>query len=82
MSISLTKIFVPSSALYSASPSDAPRSTTLRFYDAGSVSGYAWEAMCWATEQGILQGRSSGYLVPKGTATRAEVAQMLKNYLN
>lgn len=62
--------------------SPKPRSTTLRFYDAGSVSGYAWEAMCWATEQGILQGRSSGYLVPKGTATRAEVAQMLKNYLN
>lgn len=62
--------------------SPKPRSTTLRFYDASSVSGYAWEAMCWATEQGILQGRSSGYLVPKGTATRAEVAQMLKNYLN
>lgn len=58
-----------------------PRSTVLRFYDASKVSDYAWEAMCWATEQGILQGRSNGYLVPKGTATRAEVAEMLKNYL-
>lgn len=58
-----------------------PRSTTLRFYDSSKVSDYAWEAMCWGTEQGILQGRSNGYLVPKGTATRAEVAEMLKNYL-
>ena len=59
-----------------------PRSTTLRFYDSGSVSDYAWEAMCWGTEQGILQGRSNGYLAPKGTATRSEVAEMLKNYLS
>lgn len=58
-----------------------PRSTTLRFFDSSKVSDYAWEAMCWGTEQGILQGRSNGYLVPKGTATRAEVAEMLKNYL-
>lgn len=58
-----------------------PRSTTLRFNDASQVSNFAWEAMCWATEQHILQGRSTGYLVPKGTATRAEVATMLMNYL-
>lgn len=61
--------------------SPRPRSTTLRYYDSSSVSDFAWEAMCWGTEQHILQGRSTGYLVPQGTATRAEAAEMLKNYL-
>ena len=58
-----------------------PRQTVLRFKDASRVSDFAWEAMCWATEQRIVQGRPDGSLAPKGTATRADVAQMLKNYL-
>lgn len=57
------------------------RQTLLRFYDAWQVSDWAWNAMLWATEAGVLSGRSVGYLVPKGNATRAEVATMLKNYL-
>lgn len=57
------------------------RQTGLRFYDAWQVSNWAWDAMLWATEEGVISGRSFGYLVPKGNATRAEVATMLKNYL-
>ncbi len=59
-----------------------PRTSILRFNDASKVSGFAWEAMLWATEKGIIQGRPGGYLAPKGTATRADVAQVLKNYLS
>lgn len=55
--------------------------TSLNFNDASSVSSYARKAMLWATEEGIVQGRSPGYLSPQGTASRAEIAQMLKRYL-
>jgi len=56
------------------------RQTTLRFNDAYKVSDYAWDAMLWATEQGIISGRPGKMLAPKAPTTRAEVAQMLKNY--
>ena len=53
----------------------------LSFTDAAQVNSYALEAMCWAIENGVLSGNDSGQLVPGGTATRAEAAQMLKNFL-
>lgn len=53
---------------------------TLPFADADQVSGYAMEAMLWATQNGVING-SSGKLNPKGHATRAEVAQMLMNFI-
>ena len=43
------------------------------------VSEYAVTPLQWATEQGIISGRGNGTLDPKGTASRAEVAQMLMN---
>lgn len=64
---------------YAGSPAAANRE--LRFADAGMVSGYASEALCWAVENGILNGYGDGRLGPDGLATRAQVAQMLKNYL-
>ena len=58
------------------------RHTTLdTFYDSQEVSSYAVNAMAWATENHIINGRSSHIIAPQGYATRAEVAQMLKNYL-
>lgn len=48
------------------------------FPDGGSVSPWAREAMCWATAHGIING-SDGYLLPRNTATRAQVAQIVKN---
>lgn len=40
---------------------------------------YAAAPMQWATAQGIISGRGNNTLDPKGTASRAEVAQMLMN---
>lgn len=45
------------------------------FPDTGKVSSFAVEAMKWATSHGIING-SDGKLNPKGTATRAQVAQV------
>jgi len=51
------------------------------FPDRGNVSGYAVDALRWATTWRIING-SDGYIVPLGTATRAEVAQIILNYIN
>lgn len=53
-----------------------------RYRDGDSVSAYAKTAMVWATEQGILRGTSDDTLSPRGQATRAQVAQILKNYMD
>lgn len=53
----------------------------LQFNDADQVSGYAIDAMLWATEKGIINGKGGSILDPGGQATRAEVAQMLMNYM-
>ena len=45
------------------------------FPDRSQVSTFAVEAMKWATSHGIING-SDGKLKPKGTATRAQVAQV------
>ena len=37
--------------------------------------------MAWAVEKGILSGRANGMLDPGGKATRAEVAAMLRQYI-
>ena len=49
-----------------------------RFTDSDKVSTFAREAMAWAVSYGILAG-SDGKLMPHGTATRAQAAQMLMN---
>ena len=36
--------------------------------------------MTWAVENGIIQGMTETTLVPKGTATRAQVATILMRY--
>ena len=51
------------------------------FKDADQVSDWAVEAMNWAVTNGIIRGNGEG-LNPQGTATRAEVAQILYNYIN
>ena len=64
---------------YAGSP--AATDKELHFTDADKASGYALEALRWAVENGILNGYGDGRLGPQGQATRAQVAQMLKNYL-
>ena len=52
-----------------------------RFSDSGNVSGWASQAMSWAVANGVVNG-SNGALNPQGSATRAEVAQMLMNFVS
>ena len=49
-----------------------------QFSDADEVSGFAEEAIKWAVGNGIISGMGDGTLEPKGSATRAQVASMLK----
>ena len=64
---------------YAGSP--AATDKELHFTDVDKASGYALEALRWVVENGILNGYGDGRLGPRGQATRAQVAQMLKNYL-
>ena len=51
----------------------------LDYADAEQVSAYAYEAMCWMTMNGVINGRD-GLLAPQGTAARAELAAMLTRF--
>ena len=60
-----------------------------QYADGSQVSTYAKEAMNWAVTNGILNGKgtsgnplSTFRLDPAGTATRAECAAMLKNFIS
>ena len=64
---------------YAGSPESS--SQVLDFADADQVNGYAQEALCWAVEKGIVHGVGNGTLDPGGTATRAQAAQLLKNFM-
>ena len=53
------------------------------FPDAGQVAGYAYAALIWAVEQGLIGGvgtPSGPQLAPRGYATRAQVAKILMGY--
>jgi hypothetical protein len=64
---------------YAGSPEAAQ--TTLDFPDGDQVSGYARAALLWANEKGIINGTGAGTLSPQGPATRAQVAQVMWNFL-
>jgi len=53
----------------------------LSYEDAFDISEYAIPAFQWACGAGIINGKPGGYLDPKGTATRAEVATVLQRFL-
>ena len=56
------------------------RADLSKFPDAGSISGWAKNAISWANANGIINGKTVkgvNYLDPKGNATRAETAQMI-----
>lgn len=55
------------------------------YYDYGDISTYAWSAMYWAINSGILYTSGANHLAPQQPPTRAEVAQTFRNlveYLN
>lgn len=51
------------------------------FGDSGNSHVYARPALNWAVAHRIINGQGSSVLAPRATATRAEVAQVLMNYL-
>lgn len=64
---------------YAGSPSAG---RALDFSDTDRAGAYALEALSWAVETGVMSGRTGGALDPKGIATRAQAAQMLRNFMN
>ena len=52
------------------------------FTDADEISEWAKDAVRWAIGQGILSGKGSDIIDPKGMATRAEAAAMLQRFMN
>ena len=51
------------------------------FADSDKISDWAGQAVTWAVNAGLLSGRSGNQLDPSGTATRAEVAQVLTSFM-
>lgn len=51
-----------------------------KYVDGSSTSAWAQTAMTWAVGEGLLSGRGLNMLYPSGTATRAEVAQIMMNF--
>ena len=64
---------------YSNSPS-AETVVLSDFNDIDQISIWAAKAFEWAAAAGIVNGKGNGILDPKGTATRAEVAQIVANF--
>lgn len=50
------------------------------FQDMEKISDWAVEAMAWAVNAKLLSGTGDHLLTPAGTATRAQVAQVLANF--
>lgn len=62
--------------------SPKPKSSLHGYRDLDQIADYAIEAMTWAVEQKIIQGIGDGLLDPNGTATRAQIAEIFRNYLS
>ena len=60
------------------------RADLTAFPDAGSVSGWAEEALSWANAAGLINGTvrdGRTILDPQGSASRAQIAMILMNYV-
>ena len=71
--------------LYKYAASFTPQSTdhsVLEPYaDKGSISAYALNGMAWAVQNGILSGKTADTVVPKGKASRAEIATIMMRFV-
>jgi len=50
------------------------------FSDADNVSDYAFDAMVWAVENGIILG-NNGRLMPRDNATRVQAAAIIQRFI-
>ncbi len=64
---------------YQGSP--APAGTAADFADQSAISSYAVNAVAWARENSIINGMEGNRFAPKNNATRAQVATILRNFL-
>lgn len=51
------------------------------FADEAAISSYATAAVDWARANGIINGKEGNRFAPNGSATRAQVAVILRNYM-
>lgn len=51
------------------------------FADSTSVSSWAQDAVDWCRSNGIVNGRSDNHFAPKDASTRAELAAILRRYI-
>ena len=59
---------------------DTSSAKAAAFSDYGKISSYARTSMAWAVNYGLLSGVGGNRLDPQGTATRAQLAQILMSY--
>lgn len=64
-----------------AQAEDADTAALEGFDDADQIAGWAEAAMAWAVDNGLIQGYA-GKLDPTGNTTRAQIAQIILNYVN
>lgn len=57
------------------------QSDLTKYSDSEQVADWAQDAMSWAVGAGLISGRTAATLAPKGTATRAEAAQIMVHFL-
>lgn len=56
------------------------RSSLDGFTDLGQISSWALDNIKWANAVEIIKGRTASTIVPQGTATRAEAANMIQRF--
>ncbi len=67
---------------YAGSPAVSTVSGVLSgFTDSEKITGFAQNAMNWAVENNIISGLGDGQIEPQGQATRAQVAQIMMNFI-
>ena len=52
-----------------------------KYSDSAKIALYAQDAVRWATGEGLITGMTETELAPQGTATRAQVATILKRFI-
>ena len=55
--------------------------TQLAYHDASSISSYAKSSALYCQTTGVIKGRASGEFAPQAASTRAEVATILRNFI-
>ena len=73
-------VILRSLAEYLGLDTGADRNVLVAFSDTPSIHSWARDAMAWAVENQLISGKGEGILDPTGTATRAEVAQIVMKF--